>query len=668
MEAGRNGQPLGSPLRPIQLPVLRWMTGLAMKLLPLRLSVAALALVIATALAPVALAAKPTPAEALKLQPVQKDVEFDTPTAEEAAKAVVDVETIGGITGWVVRTDSGQVLRRFLDTNGDNKVDQWCYFKDGIETYRDIDGDFNNKADQYRWLGTAGTRWGTDKDENGRMDSWKIISAEEVTSELVAALRDRDSARFDRLLLTDDELTTLGVSKKQKEELTAKITAAAKQFADAASKQKLVSAKSEWVHFGASRPGVVPAGTEGASKDIVVYDNVTAVVETDGKHGQLVIGTLVKVGDAWRIFDLPKNLTGDQTAAASVGYFFQASFSTRPDVEAPSPASSVSAEMQKLIVDLEKLDKQIATAKSATEQTRLHATRSDLAEQIIQATTTADDRAIWVRQYAETLSAAVQSGAYPEGAKRLQRLLTAVKKLTDAADLVPYVQFRQMEADYNLSTQDKTADFEKLNDAWMASLEQFVKDFPTSPDAAEAMLRLGILLDYPGKEEEAAVWFKRIAKEFPQSDLAPKASGAVRRLESVGNSIPLKSKTLDGRTFDLTGAKDRVVLIHYWATWAEPCVQDLDAIKALQAKYGKDGFYPVGVNLDAEAKEASAMVRSKTIAWPQLYETGGLDSRLATELGVLTLPMMILVGKDGKVISRNIHAGELDSELKKLLR
>ena len=618
--------------------------------------------------APPALAAKPSPADALKLVPVQKDVDFDVPTAEEIGKAIVDVEPVGGVSGWVVRTESGQILRRFLDTNGDNKVDQWCYFKDGIECYRDIDGDFKNKADQYRWLGTAGTRWGIDKDENGRIDSWKTISAEEVTSEIVAAIRDRDAARFERLLVSGEELAELGLSAKQQEELTAKISEASKAFADVANKQKLVTTKSEWVHFGASRPGVVPAGTEGASKDIIVYDNVTAVIETDGKHGQLVIGTLVKVGDTWRIFDLPKNLDGNATAAASVGYFFQASFASRPEVEAPAPANSVSAEMQKLIAELEKLDKQIASATTPAEQGRLHAERSDLAVQIIQATTTDEDRAIWIRQHAETLAAAVQSNVYPDGAKRLQQLLTAVKKLPDAGDLISYVQFRQMEADYNVATQQEDADFEKLNADWMASLIQFVKDFPTSPDAAEAMLRLAILLDYPGKEDESAAWFKRIANEFPQSDLAPKAAGAVRRLESVGKPIPLKAKTLDGRTFDLAAAKNRVVLIHYWASWAEPCVQDLDEIKSLQAKYGKDGFYPVGVNLDGEPKEAAALVRAKSIAWPQLFETGGLDSRLASELGVLTLPLMILVGKDGKVISRNIHAGELDGELKKLLR
>src|SRR5262245_2325392 len=95
-----------------------------------------------------ATAAKPTAAEALKLVPVQKDVDYDVPEAKEIEKCTVEVETIGGITGWVVRSDGGQVLRRFLDTNSDNKVDQWCYYKDGIEVYRDIDANFNNKADQ----------------------------------------------------------------------------------------------------------------------------------------------------------------------------------------------------------------------------------------------------------------------------------------------------------------------------------------------------------------------------------------------------------------------------------------------------------------------------------------------------------------------------------------
>jgi thiol-disulfide isomerase/thioredoxin len=613
-------------------------------------------------------AAKPSPSEALKLTPVQQDVDFDRPAVGEIDKCVVDVETTSGVTGWVVKTEAGQVLRRFLDTNGDNKVDQWCYYKDGIETYRDIDANFNNKADQYRWLGTAGTRWGVDPDENQRIDTWKVLSAEEATAEIVAALRDQDAARFRCLLISPTELKTLGLSETQHKELSDKIAAAGSGFAEVAQRQKLVTAKSEWLHFGASRPGVVPAGTAGSEKDLTVYDNVTTVVETDGKHGQLVIGTMVKIGDTWRVFDLPKNLAGDQTAA-SIGYFFQAAINARPSPTDAVPASSINPEMQKLIVTLEKLDKSIAAATSSGEQSRLNNERADLLERIIKLAETPEDRNLWIRQTAETISTAVQAGTYPDGIKRLASLATQVAKLPGSADLVAHIKFRQMLATYNVSLQATDADFEKINAKYMKDLEAFVKDHEDSSEAAEAMLQLAIGNEFTGKDKEAVTWFTKITTDFPRSDLAPKAAGAKRRLESVGKPIELKAKTIDGRAFDLTAAKDKVVLIHYWATWCEPCKQDMQAIRSLQAKYGKDGFVPVGVNLDSTPADATAYLRgNNALPWTQVYEAGGLEGRLAIEMGILTLPTMILVDRDGKVINRNVHAGELDAELKKLLR
>ena len=70
----------------------------------------------------------------------------------------------------------GQVLRRFTDTNGDNKGDQFRYYNLGIEVYRDIDSDGNEKIDQYRWLNTGGTRWGLDPNEDGRIDTCKLLA------------------------------------------------------------------------------------------------------------------------------------------------------------------------------------------------------------------------------------------------------------------------------------------------------------------------------------------------------------------------------------------------------------------------------------------------------------------------------------------------------------
>ncbi len=91
-------------------------------------------------------------------------------------------------------------------------------------------------------------------------------------------------------------------------------------------------------------------------------------------------------------------------------------------------------------------------------------------------------------------------------------------------------------------------------------------------------------------------------------------------------------------------------------------------LKSLQAKYLKRGLAVVGINVDGQRGDAAAYVRSNRISWPQLHELGGLDSRLADELGIMTLPTMLLIDKQGRVVNRNIHGAELETELGKLIK
>ena len=143
-----------------------------------RTAVASLVAVAALIAAPFAAAAQPTVEYALGLAPFQKNIDYDKLTPDQAKGATLKMEKEGGLNAWVVRGSRGEVLRSFADTNGDKVVDRWSYFKDGIEVYRDIDADFNSKADQARWVNMGGTRWGMDEDENGTLDAWKSLSAE----------------------------------------------------------------------------------------------------------------------------------------------------------------------------------------------------------------------------------------------------------------------------------------------------------------------------------------------------------------------------------------------------------------------------------------------------------------------------------------------------------
>ncbi|MEX2026443.1 MAG: TlpA disulfide reductase family protein, partial [Pirellulaceae bacterium] len=235
-------------------------------------------------------------------------------------------------------------------------------------------------------------------------------------------------------------------------------------------------------------------------------------------------------------------------------------------------------------------------------------------------------------------------------------------------DLVPIVKLRLLQAIKDRDSQSEDADYTKVHQEWVKGLEDFVSEFSSRPEAAEAMLQLAMGFEIAAKPKDAVTWYGRIVKDFPQSDVAQKAAGARYRIESVGKRLALKGKSLDGRsTMDVGSYAGKVVLIHYWANWCEPCKEDIEKIRSLQAKHGS-AFQPIGISLDIAAADAAKFASENRLTWPQLFEAGGMDdSRLATDLGVLTLPTMLLIDKQGRLVSYDLHGDDLDAEVRKLL-
>ncbi|MDY0165304.1 MAG: thioredoxin-like domain-containing protein [Thermoguttaceae bacterium] len=605
--------------------------------------------------------ANPTAEQALRLSPVQKGVDYSRPSPEEAARCKIESQKLDdGTVAWVVSDPNGMTLRMFVDTNGNNSVDQWRYYKDGVEVYRDIDSSFNQKADQFRWFNTGGSRWGIDQNQDGLIDSWKQISPEEVTAEVVAALAQTDTARFQRLVLTDAELKSLGLGSEQTEQLAEKLNGIQKRFQQLA-EQESISEKTKWLQFSGTQPGVVPAGTNGSTKDIEVYENVVAVVETAGQHGQVHIGTLVRVGPVWRVIDTPLAATDDAGSLAARGFFFQPAGAQR-EIRSGGP----NEETQELLGQLEKLDREAAAAATEQEQAEYTMRRADLVERIAQSAQTPQDQTMWLRQLADMISAAVQMGHCPDGAQRLEDLYDRLAEAGTDQGILAYIRFRQHTAEYGLALQQPKANFQSIQEKWLENLRQFVSDYPKAGDAAEAMLQLGMAHEFAGEEDEAKEWFGRVVAEFPESPGAAKAAGARRRLDAVGKQIEFRGESPAGGVVDLAKFRGKVMLIQYWATWCEPCKADMSTVKDLIAKYGQH-FGVIGVSLDHSVKDLAEYVKENRLTWPQIHEDGGLDSRPANQLGILTVPTMILVDQQGRVVHRNIQAADLERELRRLL-
>ncbi len=612
------------------------------------------------AVATTAVAAPPSVEDALALEPRQKNVEFDRPQASELQGATIKQEKLDGVDALVVRGPDGRILRAFSDTNGDRVVDRWSFFKDGVEVFREMATDPKaTKANEARWLNAGGSRWGIDRDGDGIIDTWRLISAEEATAEIISALRDRDPAMFARLLPTKDDLAAAGFTGDRLAELVDRVTAAREQFAKLASAQKKVGPQAVWASMHVPQaPGVLPAGSSGVEKDVLAYDNVVVLAD-DGTSGvQIVVGSLVRCGSTWRPIDAPQ-IAGADGRLAEMPAFFTPSFTGN----GTGPALAAADEkIRPLLAKLAELDSAMAAADEAGRRT-LAVQHIRLLEQVV-AGTPAADRGFWQRQLVETLAAYVQEGLLPDGLAQLDRL--AAEAADDEA-LAAFIAFRLIQARYAAGMVDPGANFEKLQETWFSDLTTYVEAHPKAPEASEAMLQLAFRDEFSGRDEDAIARYSAIADAFPGTPNARKASGAVRRLQSVGKPLPLEGRGIDGKPVSLAKLQGVPVLVHFWSTDCEPCKVDLAQIRELQAKYGPRKFACLGVALDTDRERLVAFLREKPLAWPQLHEDGGLDSRLAESLGIMALPTMILINADGNVVDRNVSITELERKLTSLL-
>ena len=173
-----------------------------------------------------------------------------------------------------------------------------------------------------------------------------------------------------------------------------------------------------------------------------------------------------------------------------------------------------------------------------------------------------------------------------------------------------------------------------------------------------------------GKAHDATKLYQQLKDDFPTSRPAEKATGALRRLGSLGRPIALRGTDMQGGAVDLASPQYRgkVVLIQYWATLGERWKDDMVLLKDIYSKRGGRDFEIIGVCLDDDPGAAKQYLAQNKFPWKQIYEKGGLDGRLANEMGVITLPLMILVDQKGNVANQNVHTAELESELAKLIK
>ena len=123
---------------------------------------------------------------------------------------------------------------------------------------------------------------------------------------------------------------------------------------------------------------------------------------------------------------------------------------------------------------------------------------------------------------------------------------------------------------------------------------------------------------------------------------------------------------LSGRPLRLSDYRGKVVVLDFWATWCEPCKQEIPHLVDLQNKYPQR-VQVLGISMDDDEKPVRGFQQQYKMNYPIALETSNLADQYG---GVLGLPITFVIDGQGRIIKRYIGASDfsaIESEVQKLL-
>ncbi len=589
---------------------------------------------------------------AFKQAPRQPGVNVPTPAAAQCKVAPIPGDKPGKSVGSIITGPDGKPVRQFVSYD-DKTFNIVVYFVDGVEAYREVYPPDPKEPFQFRWLGPNGTKWGLDRNRDGVIDDWVVISPEEASQELVQAVTTRDPKRIEALLVTKENLTALGLPSADADKIAARTAGAAKRVGETATALKLTD-KAKWVHVEYGIPNTRAADSFGGRQDYTAYKNGTILVEDGGKGQALQTGELILIGKAWKLVD------GPSAGAAPQG-------GSTPD------GPVVPEEVRPLVERLNKFDQNVPNPPTPAAMYEFNSKRAELLEQIHERLPE-DKKETWAKMLLDSHAAAAENDK--PGNKHLARL-DQFKKTYAAPNMNPaiasYAAYRLLYAENSVAMANMKpdgSDLAAIQDKWRAALEEFVKAFPQSADAPEAHWRLAMAQEHSGAkdaETKARAVYETLVKNYADTPQGAKGAGALKRLDSEGKPLELTGQVLGTNQTFSAAQPGKVVVVYYWASWSDSLAEDAKKLQALVKDYEKKGLVVVTVSLDHDAKQATEAIKTSGLPGTHLFAEGGLDrSALAATYGILAPPYVFVAGKDGKVVKRNSGIAAIEEEVKKL--
>ena len=113
-------------------------------------------------------------------------------------------------------------------------------------------------------------------------------------------------------------------------------------------------------------------------------------------------------------------------------------------------------------------------------------------------------------------------------------------------------------------------------------------------------------------------------------------------------------------------AKNKAVLVNFWATWCPPCREEIPDLIKLEEKYKDKGFTILGIDVGESAERVQSFSEKAGMNYPLLLD---VDNAVAETYRVVGIPTTYLLNSEGKVLGEyHAFTPQLESDVEKALQ
>ncbi len=186
-------------------------------------------------------------------------------------------------------------------------------------------------------------------------------------------------------------------------------------------------------------------------------------------------------------------------------------------------------------------------------------------------------------------------------------------------------------------------------------------------------------LEYSGRVEAAKAFIRfaeskidTLPTENAKEELKQNSEKFWKRVNVLGSEIDFSELAdVEGKAFSLDDYKGKVVVVDVWATWCNPCIEELPNLRNLYKDQQTKGLEIIGINVDEDSARLAAFLSSEKLPW-KTYVSSNAEKRefetpAVSRLGISAIPFIAVIGKDGKVAAIHLRGRALEKKVLEML-